>query len=156
MPCGLGPEHAAQVYSAGQTILHVQHADDRPVMTASRKHFVTKVGGGVPLEGVELDDADAAVEGSKWMTLMVAASSGKLYVDEDCWWRACVFECMEMMWNIDCFSATRRLNLMFDTRRSERKSVVVVRQRSSFVIFRRKCPMPRPAIFPQIFNSSGI
>ena len=76
------PRDPRQVHAASTTWLHVEDLDDRPTITASIDHFIVRTGDLVQLDGIDLYDADAMQDGTKWMTLWVSATTGRLFLDE--------------------------------------------------------------------------
>ncbi|CAK0891309.1 unnamed protein product, partial [Prorocentrum cordatum] len=71
----------SHVFASAQTWIYVQHAEDPPALTASRGTFAVRAGSTVALGGVEVWDADGGV-GTRWMTLMVSASAGILFLED--------------------------------------------------------------------------
>eukprot|EP00435_Cladocopium_sp_Y103_P023595 s669_g5.t1 len=68
------------IVGAEQTWIVVETTNDRPSIVATQGSFEVRTGESVVITGINISDADMS-DGTRWMTLLVAASIGRLYVE---------------------------------------------------------------------------
>jgi len=68
------------VHSAAESWILVQPTNDLPLITANEASFQVQVGRSVAITGINISDPDAGDQ-TRWMTLLVAASTGRLYLE---------------------------------------------------------------------------
>lgn len=75
-------DNQSVIHAAEQTWIVVETTNDQPNITATKLTFQVRTGESVAITGIEISDADMS-DKTRWMTLLVAASIGRLYLDPD-------------------------------------------------------------------------
>ncbi|CAK9041556.1 Dihydropyridine-sensitive L-type skeletal muscle calcium channel subunit alpha-1 [Durusdinium trenchii] len=68
------------VHGTAESWAVVERKNDHPNITAHQLEFQVRIGESLLLSGINISDADMG-DGTKWMTLLVATSIGRLYLD---------------------------------------------------------------------------